>query len=159
MKIGLPGYLWRYVFYVIVVQAAVYGLLAALEHFAPDFAEGFYGSGGDTGLNVAAVMLPGIYLGQKWARTEGAPMPGGFGWQLALCCCVVLMLMAAVFIAWRVQSDPSMALLWQDLTRDEGTVWIVGAVTLVMVVLLTRLAIWSAVRGELKRQARLAARR
>lgn len=159
MKIGLLGYLWRYVFYVVVVQAALYGLLAALEYFAPDFAERFYGSGGDTGLNVAAVMLPGIYLGQKWARTEGNTMPRGFGWILALCCTVLVMLMAAAFITWQVQSNPSMTVLWQDLTREEGLVWIVGGVTVVMVFLLTRLAIWSAVRGELKRQARLAARR
>lgn len=157
MKIGLLGYLWRHAFYVVVVQLAVYGLSAAFEYVAPEIAAGFHGTGASTGLSIASIMLPGIYVGQKWARTEGVPMPRGFAWGLSLACTLLLAVMSLAFANWLIHRDPAFAILWGDLSHDPAVLWSVGAVTGLMLLLVTRLALWSAVKGELKRQARLAA--
>lgn len=154
MKISFAGYLWRYAFYFVVTVAAVFGVLTLLERFFPDLAAWYYGSGASTGINVAAIMLPGIYLGQKWARTEGVPMPRGLGWALAFCGAVIALVLSGAMVAWLVQWDPATAALWVEMRAEPRLFgWIVFG-TFVFTVLITRLGMWSAVRGELKRAAR-----
>ena len=155
MKISFTGYLWRYGFYFVVTASAIYGLLSLVERFLPQVAAWFYGSGASTGLNVAALMLPGIYLGQKWVRTEGVAMPRGIGWGLALCCAVIAMLLSAVLAVVMLWGDAAGQAMWADVRREMGLFWGVAAAMFVFVILITRLAIWTAVRGELKRLARL----
>jgi hypothetical protein len=154
MQIGFAGYLWRYAFYFVVVAAAIYGVLTLLERFWPTGAMWLYGSGASTGLNIAALMLPGMYLGQKWHRTEARPMPRGFGWVLSLACAGVALLLSGGLAAWRVRSEPSLQAAWADIQTEMGLFWTVLAVSAVFVVLVTRLAMWSAVRGEIRRAAK-----
>ena len=154
MKIGYAGYLWRFAFYYIVVAAAVYGVLTLLEGFAPSWAAWFYGSGASSGLNVAAIMLPGIYLGQKWVRTEGAAMPRATGWLLALGGAVITVVLSGAFVAFLIAGDPQLQAVWADLQEEMSVFWIIAAAMFVFVVLMTRLAIWVSVRGEMRRAAR-----
>lgn len=154
MKISFGGYLWRYALYFVLTVAAIYGVLTLMERFLPQVAAWYYGSGASTGINVAAVMLPGIYLGQKWVRTEGGPMPRGMGWALAFCGAVIALVLSGVMVAGLIRFDAPSAALWTE-AREEPRLfgWIVFG-TFVFTVLITRLGMWSAVRGELRRRAR-----
>ncbi len=156
MKIGYLGYLWRYVFYAIVVNLAFFAFFWAFETFAPTWAEWFYGTGGLTGLNVAAIMLPGIYLGQKFFRSEGRTMTRKEGWSLAILCTCIASVIIVGLLMWMQANDPWFALELQKAQDMPGFVPTMLAVGFLILLVITRLAMWSAGRGEARRAARTA---
>lgn len=149
------GYISRYFLYTVVVGAVIYGILWLLETYVPVVAGWIYGSGVETGLGVAAVMLPGVYTGQVWWRQERRKMARVEGWGLAAAGALVALICWLGVIWFAARRLPEVQAMVDDLRSADGLIPMILGVTLVSLVLLIRLSLWLGQRGEERREEHL----
>lgn len=142
--------------------AAVAVLSVAAYAIVPDVAALVLEGGGGSGLGVASAMIPAILLAGKFYRHETRPMTRGEGWSMALVFTFLAFVVSGVFVFVGLQFSPltpgDVAVL-RDLWQNESRlISIIFAVIFLLYTLLMRLALWSGIRGEIKKSARLAAK-
>ena len=142
--------------------ATVAVLSFAAYAIVPDLAALVLEGGGSSGLGVASAMIPAILLAGKFYRFETRRMTRGEGWSMAFVFTFLAFVVSGVFVFAGLQFAPlapdDVAVL-RDIWQNESTlISIIFAVVFLLYILLMRLALWSGIRGEIKKSARLAAK-
>jgi hypothetical protein len=150
-------YAGRFAIWYLVALVALQALSFALFRFAPAIADRLHEGPGSSGVTVATLIVPTFLVAGQFFRHEQRQTTRSEGWRLSVVFALVTFAISFSLFALlntvaygSVLGGPDTRELLSQTSLMAGIV----AGFFVLLVVVYRLLLWSAIRGEIKRKAR-----
>ncbi|NSX55917.1 ABZJ_00895 family protein [Parasulfitobacter algicola] len=147
-------YSMTFAFYYTVAIVVLSAALFALQEFAPDLAASPMFLGALMGGSIAVLVIPVATVAKSFVTHEKRKTTFGEGWSLSIMFTIIAFVITIVFSVVAniaIYGNASGAADTNDLMADPAGLAIFGGVVFVVILLLYRMFLWAAIKGEMKK--------